>query len=292
MAKTIAVTGATGHIGSVIVERLKAKGHTVRPVSRRAGVNLDDVAALTRVFTGADAVFLMIPPEVTAPDIRKRQNEAGEKLAQAASAAKVRRVVLLSSIGGHLAQGTGPVVGLHDMEERLRKLSFPEKAFMRPTYFMENHLVGIGMIQQMGLYGSAMRPDVPFPMIATRDIGEKAAEFLTEEPFHQPEVRELFGPRDYTMAEATRILGAAIGKPDLKYMQFPYEDARKAMIGMGLSPSYAGAIVEMSQHFNDSKSLGTEKRSAQNTTPTTLEQFAQDVFQKAYGSAATGAQQH
>jgi uncharacterized protein YbjT (DUF2867 family) len=286
MAKTIAVTGATGHIGSVIVDRLKAQGHSVRPVSRRAGVNVDDLAALTKTFSGADAVFLMIPPEVTVPDIRKRQNEVGEKLAQAAQAAKVKRVVFLSSVDAHLPKGTGPIVGLHDMEERLRKLSIPEKVFMRPAYFMENHLVGIGMIKQMGMYGSALRADVPIPMIATKDIGEKAAEYLTEEPFRQPEVRELLGPREYTMADVAKTLGAAIGKPDLKYMQFPYEDARKAMVGMGLSPSYAGAIIEMSQSFNDVPVHGTEKRSAQNTTPTTLEQFAQDTFAKAYHTPA------
>jgi uncharacterized protein YbjT (DUF2867 family) len=286
--KPIAVTGATGHIGSVIVDRLKAKGHTVRPVSRRSGINVDDLAALTKAFSGADAVFLLVPPEVTHPDIRKRQNEMGAKLLDAAKAAKVRRAIFLSSIDAHLSQGTGPILGLHDVEERLRAVPIPEKLMMRPTYFMENHLNGIGMIKQMGMYGGALRADVPIPMIATRDIGEKAAEWLVEEPFKQPEVRELLGPRDYTMAEVTKVLGRAIGKPDLKYQQFPYEDARKAMIGMGLSASYAGSIIEMSQLFNDSKSHGTEKRSAANTTPTTLEQFASDVFRPAFEAPAAG----
>jgi uncharacterized protein YbjT (DUF2867 family) len=288
-AKTIAVTGATGHVGSVIADRLKAKGHSVRSVSRRSGVAMDDTAALTRAFSGADAVFLMIPPEVTHPDIRKRQNEVGEKLAAAAQAAQVRRVVFLSSIDAHRPQGTGPILGLHDLEERLRVLPIAERLFIRPAYFMENHLSGIEMIKQVGIYGSALRPDVPIPMIATRDIGEKAAEWLAEEPFREPEVRELLGPRDYTLADVARILGAAIGKPDLPYKQFPYEDARNAMIGMGLSASYASALIEMSQSLNDSKTHGTEKRSAQNTTPTTLEQFARDVFLKAFESPTAEA---
>src|SRR5262245_32300151 len=113
VSKTIAVTGATGHIDRVIVERLQAKAHTVRAVSRRSGVNLEDTAALARGFSGADAVFLMIPPEVTHPEIRKRQNEVGWKLAEAARAAKARRVIFLSSIDAHLPQGTGPIMGLH-----------------------------------------------------------------------------------------------------------------------------------------------------------------------------------
>jgi uncharacterized protein YbjT (DUF2867 family) len=185
-AKTIAVTGATGHIGRVIVDRLKTKGHTVRSVSRRSGVALDDTAALTHAFSGADAVFLMIPPEVTHPDIRKRQNEVGEKLAGAAQAVQVRRVVFLSRIDAHLPQGTGPILGLHDMEERLRVLPIAERLFIRPTYFMENHLNGIEMIKQKGIYGSALRPDVPIPMIATRDIGEKAANGSRRSRFASP----------------------------------------------------------------------------------------------------------
>ncbi|MGH8592768.1 MAG: hypothetical protein ACREX9_20820 [Gammaproteobacteria bacterium] len=40
-------------------------------------------------------------------------------------------------------------------------------------------------------------------------------------------MRELYGPRDYTHREATSILGAAIGKPDLVYVEFSYEDFRK-----------------------------------------------------------------
>lgn len=287
--KTYAVTGASGHIGKGIVEGLKAQGHAVRPVSRRSGVNLDDQSALAQAFTGVDAVFLMVPPEVTAPNIRARQNEVGQKLTQAVKAAKVRRVVLLSSIEGHLSQGTGPILGLHDLEERLTAESLPELVILRPTYFMENHLVGIGLIQQAGIYGSALRADVSLPMIATRDIAVQAVVALTETVPAGRSVRELLGPRNYTMQEATRILGTSIGKPDLKYVQFPYADALKAMVGMGLSESYAGALVEMSRHFNEAQTLGTQPRGPAQTTPTTLEQFARDTFQKAYSSpAATG----
>lgn len=284
--KTFAVTGSSGHIGKGIVERLKAAGHAVREVSRRAGLSLDDVAALTQSFAGTDGVFLMIPPEVTHPNIRARQNEIGYKLAQAIKAAGVRRVVLLSSLEAHLSQGTGPVLGLHDMEERLAAESIPELTVLRPAYFMENHLIGIGLIQQAGFYGTALRADLSMPMIATRDIAGKAAEALMVEKVSGKNVQELLGARNYTLSEATAILGASIGKPDLKYVQFPYEDARQAMVSMGLSESYAGAIVEMSRHFNEAKTLGTEARGPASTTRTTLEQFAVEIFKPAFSSPA------
>ena len=159
--KTYAVTGATGHVGKAAAERLKTQGHEVRLVSRSAGLSLEDVAALTRAFSGVDGVFLMIPPDFKAPDLRKRQNEFGEKLAEAARAAKVRRVVFLSSINGHLEDGTGPILGLHDMEERLNALGIIELVHLRPTFFMENHLQGAGLIAHEGIFGAAFRPDLP-----------------------------------------------------------------------------------------------------------------------------------
>src|SRR5205814_9259910 len=97
-ARTFAVTGATGHIGQKIVQKLEAQGHTVRAVSRRAGVDIQDVAALSRAFSGADAVFLMIPPDLKTPDLRRQQNDIGAKLAESEKASGVRRVVFLSRI--------------------------------------------------------------------------------------------------------------------------------------------------------------------------------------------------
>jgi uncharacterized protein YbjT (DUF2867 family) len=287
--KAFIVTGATGHIGGAVAEKLKAQGHEVRSVSRRAGINLDDAPALKRAFSGADSAFLLIPPEPAVADLRRRQNEVGQKLAQAAKEAGIRRVVFLSSVGAQLDSGTGPIMGLHDMEERLNAMSFAELVHLRPCFFMENHLWGLPLMAQKGIYGSVLRPDLPFPMIATRDIAEKAVELLTAEPFRQLRVRELPGPRDYTIAEVTRILGAAIGKPDLRYMQFPYDEARNAMIGDGFSASFADALVEMDRAFNEGKVHPEEKRSAENTTSTTLEQFAQEVFQKAYYEATTAS---
>lgn len=284
--KTIAVTGATGHVGKAVVMKLKEAGHEVRKVSRSSGVPDDDLAALTIAFHGADAVFLMIPPDFQAADLRRRSDELGAKLATAVKASGARRVVFLSSLNAHLRENTGPILGLHDMEERLNALDIPELTHLRPAYFMENHLGGIPFIAQHGHYATALRPDIAIPMIATIDIGTAAAELLAEEPFGQPRVRELLGPRDYTMTEVARVLGASIGKPGLEYVQLPYDEARRAMLDMDLTTGYADAMTELSRHMNETPRQGTEVRSALNTTPTTLEHFARVVFRSAYDQAA------
>lgn len=285
-AKTVTVTGATGHIGKALAARLKRDGHEVRKASRTLGVADDDLMALTSAFFGADAVWLMIPPDFKTKNLRKRSEELGVKLATAVTGAKVKRVVFLSSINAHLSEGTGPILGLHDMERRLEGLEIPELVFLRPAFFMENLLGGIEYIAHYGRYGAALRPDLAFPMISTADIAAKAAELLVEEPFTQPRVRELLGPREYTMTEAARILGEAIGKPDLKYAQLPYEETRRAMTSKGLTAGYAEAMNELSRHMNETMIQGTEPRSAVNTTETTLERFAREVFAPAYEAAA------
>ena len=260
--KIIAVTGATGHVGKVVALKAKEAGHEVRKVSRATGVKDDDVVALTKAFQGADAVFLMIPPDFKTNDLRKRGNELGANLASAVKAAGVERVVFLSSLNAHLKEKTGPILALHDMEERLAAEGIPELTFLRPAYFMENHLGGVEFIAHHGYYATALRPDIAIPMIATIDIGTKAAELLAEEPFSEPRVRELLGPREYTMTEAARVLGKAIGKPDLKYVQLSYDQARLDMLDLGLTAAYADTMVELSRHMNESMLEGTEARSA------------------------------
>jgi len=104
---------------------------------------------------------------------------------------------------------------------------------LRPVFFMENELFSVAVIKTMGVNGGTIKPDLPLPMIATRDIADEAAKLLAALDFDGRRVRELLGPRDYTRIEVTRVLGEAIGKRDLKYIQFPYDEVKKGMIAQG-----------------------------------------------------------
>jgi uncharacterized protein YbjT (DUF2867 family) len=294
----ITVTGATGHIGRRAVDILSAKGLKVRAVARRVdalkslkgveavAADLSDASAAEKAFSGSKAVFALIPPNVTAPDVRADQNRVADSLVQAIERSGVTHVVALSSIGGHMSSGAGPVNGLHDWEEKLKKLSGVNVLALRPCYFMENLLVNVGLIKNMGIMGSPMRGDLRFPLIATRDIGEAVAESLEKASFTGFSVRELLGARDTTMEEARAAIAKAIGKPDLKYVQFPYAHAEKAMIGMGLSADYAGLLIEMTRGMNEGRIKPTQARDAKTTTPTTIEWFAENVFAAAFKSPA------
>ncbi|MCL6567109.1 MAG: NAD(P)H-binding protein [Acidobacteriia bacterium] len=299
----ITIVGATGNTGSVAAAALLARGEKVRAVGRRperlqklaeqgAEIFTGDVldtAAMTKAFTGARAVYLMIPPDFTQADFRGYQARVADSLARAIEASGVTHAVTLSSVGAHLSEGAGPISGLHHFEQRINQVRGLNVLHLRPGYFFENFLMQIGAIRQFGMMGGSMRGDLAVAMIATRDIGIRAAEELARRSFTGQQTRELLGPRDVSLAEAAAILGKAIGKPDLRYQQMPYEQFESILTRMGLSPDGARLINEMYRAFNEGRVVAQEKRGPENTTSTTLEQWATEVFVPAFRGQAAGA---
>lgn len=303
MSHLVTITGATGHIGGAIAERLLSEGHRVRGIGRsreklasfseRGGEacvgDQSDAVFLTEAFKGADAVFAMIPPNPTAADLRADQRNFANAIKEAVETAGVKRVVALSSLGAEHPSGTGPIAGLHEFEAILKTVPNLGLVALRPTYFMENFLYSIPMIKNAGFNGGFVLAATTLPMIATRDIAAVAAEYLAEPVFEGMTVRELLGSKDHTFGEATAVLGAAIGKPDLPYVDLSKEDYKKGLLDAGFSESAADAYIEMEKAFNDGLVKRTSERNAGNATPTTLEEFARDTFAPAYKGAAAGA---
>jgi uncharacterized protein YbjT (DUF2867 family) len=296
------VLGATGHTGSIIATSLLLKGEKVRVVGRDAGrldrfvrkgaeaftASVSDAAALTEAFTGARAAYLLLPPSRTSPDYRADQERESDAIAKAVKESELRYAVHLSSFGAHVPEGTGPIAGLHSSEQRLNAIGGLNVLHLRAGYFMENNLAAISMVHAMAILGHAVLPHLKIPMIATRDIGEYAARRLLNLDFSGKQTRELLGERDLSMNEATAIIARGIGKPDLRYVQFPYEEVQQVFMQMGVPAKTAGQFIEMYKAMNEGVAAAQEPRSPENTTPTSFEKFVQDVFVPAYhGKAAT-----
>src|SRR6202007_585102 len=292
------ILGASGNTGSIIADSLLSKGKKVRVVGRDAArlerfvrkgadaftATLSDAAALTKAFSGARAAYLLLPP-ITSREDQERKSAA---IAQAVTDSGLRYAVYLSSYGAHVPEGTGPVTGLHSSEQKLNAVGGLNVLHLRAAYFMENNLEAISMIQRMGIFGHALLPDLKLPMIATRDVGDYAAHRLLDLDFSGKQTRELLGERDLSMAEATTIIARRIGKPDLRYQQFPYDQVQQALEQMGMPPKKAAVYIEMFKAINAGVLAAQEPRSRENTTPTSFETFVQDVFAPAYrGKAVT-----
>lgn len=300
------VTGATGNVGQVLAQLLLEQGKTVRVIGRseqrlqplvalgaEAFVgSLEDTEFLKRAFQDALAVFAMIPATFTETGFREYQHRVSDATAVAVAEAGVPYVITLSSIGAHLEEGAGVITGLHDQEQRFNQLEGVNVLHLRPSFFMENLLQNVDLIKKMGIAGSALEADRAVPMIATKDIAAYAARRFDELNFSGTSVQELLGPRDITMTEATKAIGKAIGKDDLPYVQFSYEDVRGELLAAGLSTSAADDLIDLYRGANEGRVAQTETRSAENTTPTTIEDYATD-FAAAYhaGEGKSEAQQ-
>ena len=297
------ILGATGNTGSVVARKLLDRGKRVRVVGRDNkklapfvswgadpfAADVLDTDALSRAFAGAQGVYALIPPDMSSPDFRAFQDRVTESMAKALEKGGVANAVTLSSVGADKPDKTGPVVGLHEMELRLAQVPGLNALHLRAGYFMENTLAQIGIIQSFDMMAGPVRADVPLPMIATKDIGAAAAEALLQLDFKGQQTQELLGARDVTYTEAAKIIGAAIGKPGLAYMQLPDEQVIQAMTGMGISRNMAQLLCEMSAAINSGYMKALEPRSEKNTTPTTFEAFVQEVFLPAFKGQAASA---
>jgi uncharacterized protein YbjT (DUF2867 family) len=289
---TYVILGASGNTGSIIADTLLLRREKVRVVGRDAGrlhrfvrkgaeaftANISDATALTKAFNGARAAYLLLPP-ITSREDQERESDA---IAKAVKDSGLRYAVYLSSYGAHVPEGTGPVTGLHSSEQKLNAISGLNVLHLRAAYFMENSLAAIGMIHGMGIFGHALLPDQKMPMIATPDVGDYAAQRLLDLDFSGKQTRELLGERDLSMTEATAAIARGIGKPDLRYEQFSYDQMQQGLEQMGMPPKKAAVYVEMFKAINAGVLAAQEPRSPENSTPTSFEKFVQDAFAPAY----------
>jgi uncharacterized protein YbjT (DUF2867 family) len=284
------ILGATGNVGRKISDILIKKGEKVRLIARSAdrlrpfvGKQAEafagdamDTEFLVKAFTGADAVITILPENIKAENGLDYDDKIGVSIARALTLAKVKYVVNLSSVGAELPEGTGPIIGLHRQEERLNKIKGLNVLHLRAAFFMENQLMDIDLIKSRGIMGSAIRGDIKFSMIATKDVAAFAAERLVKCDFTGSSIRYLLGQRDLSLIEATEIISRKINNPALVYVMFPYDEAAKGLMSAGLSPDMSRLYVEMSKALNDGRIIA--KRTAENTTPTSFEVFCDEVF--------------
>ncbi|HWF91157.1 MAG TPA: NAD(P)H-binding protein [Terriglobales bacterium] len=297
------IIGATGHTGSVVTNKLLANGKKVRVVGRNADHlasftkkgaepfvgNVTDKNAITKAFAGAQAVYVMLPPEPTINDYYAYAKQATEAFASAIEQNRVKYAVSLSSVGADRPDKTGPIVGLHNLEERLNQIAGINVLHIRAAYFMENTLGQADAITQMGSVAGPLRPELKFPLIASRDIGEFAGDAMSRLDFAGRQIHELQGQRDLSYAEITAIIGKAIGKPDLKYTKLTSEQFRGALQSMGMSENSARLLVEMADSMESEYIKPLEARSPRNTTPTSYETWVRESFLPVYQSKRQAA---
>ena len=292
------IFGVTGKTGGVAARALAADGRKVRGVGRNAerlrpfvelGIeattaDVEDAASVQRALTEAEAAYLLIPPNLVVDDFRAYQRRAGEALAEGVRQASIRHVVFLSSLGAEHPAGTGPIVGLHELEQRLRHIPHLNVLSIRAGFFMENLLMQIDTLRSMGVLGSPAPGAAPLALIAAADIGRFAARRLHALDFSGFEVVNLIGPNLVTMNDVAQAIGPAIGKPDLSYVHSSYEEAEQGLVAAGLKPQLAGLYIELYKGAAAGL-LQPEPGTGVAKTETPIQEFAR-TFAAAYRRAA------
>jgi uncharacterized protein YbjT (DUF2867 family) len=290
------VLGASGNTGHVVASNLLARGKKVRAVGRNAAhlqpltakgaeafiADVTDANSLAKAFQQAESAYVMIPPNTASTDPLGYANQVSDAIASAVQSAGTGNVVALSSIGAEHSSGTGPVVGLHHLEQKLNRIDSANVLYLRAGYFMENTLPQVNAVRQMGVVAGPLRPDLKLPMIATHDIGNVAADNLLHPVIRGKQTRELLGQSDLTYTDVATIIGKAIGRPDLRYVQVPDEQFRSVLVQMGMSEQFARLLLEMTSALNSGTMRALEPRTTQNSTPTSFESFVAEVFVPAY----------
>jgi uncharacterized protein YbjT (DUF2867 family) len=254
------VAGVTGHVGSVVAEKLLAGGQKVKVLVRDAAKgaawskkgaevaqgDLSDAAFLTGALKGATGFFVLLPPSYQATDFVATQRTTSDAVASAVKASAVPHVVMLSSIGADLAANNGPIKGLHYLENVLRATGTKLTA-IRAGSFQENVHMAIGPAKAMGMFFN-MSPsaDYPMPQIATKDIGALAAEMLLSPPA-KSEIVDLHGPA-YSTRQVAEKLGEALGKK-LNVVDVPAAGHVAALRQAGMSQQLSELFAEMYAGF-------------------------------------------
>lgn len=290
----ILVMGATGQVGSKITAHLLANNETVRCLARHfpkpdlfQGADLaqgdaNDVAFLSQAMRGCKSVFTFIPNDKSATEVRYSQNKYGEVIAEAIEEAGIKKVVNLSSVGADLETGTGPILGLHDQELRLNEITHADIVHLRPAFFMENLLSSIPTIITDDRIYNVIPSEIPFPMIATRDIASRAAFLLMHPDFKDSKIEYLLGERDISMEEVASVLSNSLKKNNLKYSELSPDEMKQLYLKQGINEDWADSYIELSIALGNGTIAGTIERDKINTTATTIEEFSRTTFAEAY----------
>jgi uncharacterized protein YbjT (DUF2867 family) len=294
----ITLTGSLGNISKPLAETLIRAGHdvtiissdankknTIEALGAKAAIgSVADITFLTNSFKGADVIYTMVPYNFEAINYRQYVNELGNNYAKAIKAAGIKRVVNLSSIGAHLENGTGPIAGLHDVEQILNQLDNVAVKHLRPAIFYNNFFFDIALIKSQNIMGNNYGKETRLVMVHPKDIAEVAAYELLNS-FTGKSYRYIVS-EERNIADIVKTLGVAIGKPELPWVQFTNEQTLAGMTASGIMPpTIANLYVELGTAINKGILWEDYDRSKSEIVgKTKLVDFAKEAFAPVYNS--------
>lgn len=261
------ITGSLGHISRPLVAGLVQAGQEVIVITSQperlkdieslgaqglAG-SVEDQAFVTGAFKGADAVYLMIPPNVARSNYQEYQRNVADIYAKAVADNHIKYAVALSSIGAHLEKGAGPIDGVAYLERTLAAIHGLSVVALRPSYFFINLLGQAGLIKHMNIAGSNFgSTEEKLVLTDTNDIAEVALKKLLALDFSGFNIQYIASDERHP-SEIAKVLGTAVGKPETPWVSFTDDQALKGMTDSGFPAEIAALYIQMGQRINEGK---------------------------------------
>ena len=257
----ITLTGSLGHIGKPLTQKLINEGHTVTVISsnparsteieKLGGIpaigTLQDTNFLATSFQGAEVVYTMAPPANYFDhdlDLLGYYQELGHSFAEAIKQAEIKRIVNMSSIGAHLDNSNGILLGTYHVETILNSL--PEEVaitHLRPTEIYYNLFSFIDLIKNQGIMAGNVDESDLNVWVSPQDIAACVAEEISN--VSQGKKVRYVASDELTYEEVASTLGSAIGMPDLKWIMISDDQLLESLESAGMQPAIAKGMVEM-----------------------------------------------
>ena len=259
------ITGSLGHISLPVVKNLVAAGHQVTVISssddkakaiealgaQAAIGSVSDANFVNKTFQGADAVYLMVPPNFATTNWPQYQKEVADNYVQAIQLNNVKNVVQLSSIGAHMGNGAGPIDGLAYLEEKLKQLSNTNIKMLRPSYFFYNLFNMIPLIKNANIMGSNFgNTDEKLVLVHTSDIADAVSHHLLNLNFTGASVQYIASD-ECSVADIATALSNAANKPNTPWITFSDDDTLSGMLQAGLPETIAKGYVQMGKSIRE-----------------------------------------
>jgi uncharacterized protein YbjT (DUF2867 family) len=292
----IVITAPTGNIGRRLLPLLldsAPAGERLRVVVRdparlpdgvRERVEVitgshGDAEVVDRAFEGADAVFWLVPPDASLTP-EAAYCDFTRPAAKAIAAHRVGHVVGVSALGRGtpVAGRAGLVATSFAMDNMLADTGAAYRALACASFF-ENIAEDAESIRDKGVFGDVVEADRRAPLVAVADIAAEAARLLLDRSWTGTGSVPLLGPEDLSPNDLARIMTERLGRP-VRYERQAYDDLYSTLVGYGLNEEFVQGIVDMKRAKDDGLDAGVA-RTPDNASPTTFEQWVDDVLRPA-----------
>lgn len=258
------ILGATGQIGSMLVDNLIKRGQSVRAVVRNGSkaeglrsksiqVNIADyfdVEALKKAFQGGSSAFLLTPENPESQDFISETKTIINNYREAILASGITKIVGLSSNGAQHESGTGNLMASYMLEHAFSDLEI-EQVFVRPSYYFSNWLGYLELVKEHGILPTFFPPEMKVPMIAPPDVAEFLSEIIVCK-IPKERVYEITGPHAYSSLDIAKIFGEVLNRNVILQQVLP-EEWESTLIQAGFSKDGAKNLALMTKAVIEGK---------------------------------------